>query len=322
MKSFIFTAGLGKRLLPITNVIPKPALPLLNIPIVYYALHPLLKADMKHWVCNLHHLPHIMSKTLNGLKDKASLCFSEERPHLLGSAGGIYNAKKHLQDQEHFLVVNGDTVFLPEDPYFLKRVYQEHKLKDALATLVLTPYKHLDQHSLVWFDKKTNKIIDFGHQNPNDSAVGEHFTGYYILSKRIFEYLQLANFDTHIFTDVLLKLIIKKENVFCFHEKGSWFETGDKTNFLKTTKALLELKKTSSYLQDILSHYLKPEPHTDSNILLGQNVCIEENVNLKGYCVIGDNVKLESNIYVQDSVILSNCHVKKEASICEDIIYQ
>ena len=322
MKSFIFTAGLGKRLLPITNIIPKPALPLLNIPIVYYALYPLLKADLKQWVCNLHHLPHIMSKTLNGLTDKACLHFIEEKPSLLGSAGGIYNARKHFQDQESFLVVNGDTVFLPEDPYFLKRVYQEHKLKNALATLVVTPYEHLGQYSLVWFDKKTNKIINFGHQKPNDFAVGGHFTGYYILSKRIFDYLQFSNPNTHIFRDILLKSITKGENILCFHEKGHWFETGDKANFLKTTKTLLELKSTSPYLQEILSSYLGQRFNANSNLLLGQNVSMGENVRLSGYYVIGDHVKLESDVCVQNSVILSGCHVKKGAFICEDIVYQ
>ena len=322
MKSFIFTAGLGKRLLPITNVVPKPALPLLNIPIVYYALQPLLKAGVKHFVCNLHHLPHIMSKTLSQLKEKASLYFVEEKPDLLGSAGGIYNARDRFQDQEHFFVANGDTVFLPEDPYFLTRVYQEHKSKDALATLVLTPYEHSGQYSLVWFDKKTNKVVGFGHQSPNESAIGGHFTGYYILSNRIFEHLQFANFDTHIFKDILLKLITKGESVFCFHKKGYWFETGDKTNFLETTKTLLELRRRSSYLQDMMSHYLRSKIPADSNILLGQNVCIGENVRLKGCCVIGDNVKLESNICLQDSVVLSGCHIIEKTSICEEVVYQ
>ena len=318
MKAFIFTAGLGKRLQPITNIIPKPALPLLNIPIVYYAIHPLLKEGIKDLVCNLHHLPHIMSKTLNQLKDKASLHFVEEKPDLLGSSGGLYNAREHFKDQKHFFVVNGDTVFLPENPHLLKRVYQEHISKNALATLVLTPYEHLGPHSLVWFDKKTNKVIDFSRQKPNGLAIGGHFTGYYILSNRIFEHLQ---FDTHIFKDILLKLITK-ENVICFHEKGHWFETGDKANFLKTTKALLELKKTSSYLQDMISYNLKDESHTDSNILLGQNVCMEKNVKLSGYCVIGDHVHLESDVCVENSVILPNSHITKKTSICEEIIYQ
>ena len=321
MKSFVFTAGLGKRLLPITNSIPKPALPLLNIPIVYYALNPLLKAGIKHWVCNLHHLPDVMSQTLNRLKDKASIHLIEEKPNLLGSAGGISNVKKYFQDDEHFFVVNGDTVFLSENTSFLKQVYQQHKQCKALATLVLTPYEYSNQHSLVWFDRNTNKVIDFGHQKPNDFAIGGHFTGYYLFSSRIFKYLQSVQFDTHIFKDVLLQLIKKGENVFCFHEKGHWFETGNKTDFLKTTKALLELRESSSYLQDMMSNHLKV-PNTDSKFtLLGQNVRMGENVKLSGYCVIGDDVSLGSNAHIHNSVILSGCSVAKEASICEDIIY-
>ena len=321
MKAFVLTAGLGKRLLPITDVIPKPALPLLNIPIVYYALNPLLKAGVNHFVCNLHHLPDIMSKTIHRLKDKASIHFIEERPHLLGSAGGIYNTKKYFQEEEHFFIVNGDTVFLPENSHFLKQVYEYHKKNNALATLVLTPHKHLSQYSSVWFDQETNKVIDFGHRKPNEFVLGAHFTGYYLFSNRIFKYLQHAKPDIHIFKDILLNLIKKGENVFCFHEKGHWFEAGNKTDFLKTTKTLLELKENSSYLQDIILNHLKLEA-PKNNILLGQNVYMGENVKLSGYCVIGDNVKLGSGVHVHNSVILFDCNVVEGTSIFEDIIYK
>ena len=102
MKSFVFTAGLGTRLYPITNFMPKPAIPLLNISIVYYALTPLFKANVKDLICNLHHLPDKMSKTLNTLEDKSSIKLIKEHPNLLGSAGGIQNAKYYFQNEGHF----------------------------------------------------------------------------------------------------------------------------------------------------------------------------------------------------------------------------
>ena len=322
MKAFVFTAGLGKRFLPITDVIPKPAIPLLNIPIVYYALNPLLKIGVRRWVCNLHHLPNIMSETINKLKDKASIHFIEEKSHLLGSAGGLYNAKKYFQEEDHFFVVNGDTVFLPQNPSFLKQVYEYHRQNKALATLVLTPYKNLDQYSAVWFDPETNKVMNFGHQKPDDSVVGGHFIGYYLFSNHIFKYLQNVRSDTHIFKDVLLQLIKKGENVFCFHEKGHWFEVGNKTDFLKTTKALLELKEKLCYLQDIMLNHLKISKIDASQVLLGQNVYMKEDVKLSGYCVIGHNVNIGSNVQIHNSVVFSNCNVVKGTSICEDIIYR
>lgn len=338
MKSFVFTAGLGTRFRPITSHIPKPAIPLLNIPMVYYALTPLFKADVKDLVCNLHHLPDKMSKTLNTLKDKASIQLIKEHPNLLGSAGGIQNARAYLQDEEHFFVVNGDTVFLPEDPQFLNQVLRQHRQYNALATLVLTPYSKLDQYSAVWFHRRTNKVIGFGYQKPEDdlSILGGHFTGYYLFANRIFKYLKFVNPETfnpetHIFKDILSKAINEGEDVFCFHQKGHWFEVGNKIDFLKTTKALLNLREKCFYLQDIMLEYSGPQTddvyfskdiRISKTALLGESVNIGEGVVVSGFSVIGNYANLKSHTHINNSVILPYCKVAEDTSINESIIYK
>ena len=168
MKAFIFTAGIGKRLRPITEHIPKPALPVLNIPLVKYALQPLLQIGIQDLICNLHHLPFQMSQTLYQIKGLKSLQLLQEQPHLLGSTGGLVNAQMLLQNEEDFFVVNGDTLFLPHNPTFLKQIYQQHRKHKALATLVLTP--DVEPDSPVWFHKETHKVLGFGHQKTKRSC--------------------------------------------------------------------------------------------------------------------------------------------------------
>lgn len=325
MKAFVFTAGMGRRLRPITEHIPKPALPVLNIPLVNYALAPLLHIGIQDLICNLHHLSSIMSQTLYKIKGIASLQLLQEGPHLLGSAGGLANAKSMLQDEEDFFVVNGDTLFLPNNPAFLKQVYEQHKKHKALATLVLTPDVVSD--SSVWFHKETHKVFEFGDQKKEEIpyVIGGHFTGYYVLSRRIFKYCPYGH---HIFKDVLSKAIQESQTVLCFHEKGHWFEVGNLVDFLKTTQALLDLQMTNSYLAEILSKHLTISNTHYKNVeisktaLIGNHVKIEEGCHVGEYSVLGDHVHLESGVHLHNTVVLPHCRVLKGLSYHQKVVYQ
>ena len=324
MKAFVLTAGFGKRLHPITQQIPKPALPILNIPVVYYAIHPLLQIGVKDMIFNLHHLPDIMKKTLLGIKDINDLNMVQEHPSLLGSAGGIANVEPYLQTEDDFFVVNGDTLFLPETTGFLKQAYQQHKQQKALATLVLTPYRKT--YSAVWFQKETGQVMGFGRQKKEGSNLARgHFTGYYLLSRQIFE---RCKYNSHIFHDTLSQAIKDRQKISCLFAKGSWFEMGSQADFLKTTQALLDLKVNHSYLQNIMSKYLNSKPtHFTENVqiskmsLIGNHVRIEKGCHIDGYSVLGDHVHLQSNVHLHNTVVLPHCLIPKGSSYENKIVY-
>ena len=202
-----------------------------------------------------------------------------------------------------------------------------------MATLVLTPYSNLDQYSAVWFHKRTNKVVGFGHKKPRDdlSILGGHFTGYYLFANRIFNYLESIKPETHIFNDILSRAINKGEDVFCFHQKGHWFEVGNKIDFLKTTRALLGLKEECSYLQDLISEYSKPQKsdvyfskdvQISKTTLLGEKIDIGESVVVSGFSVIGNYANLRSHTHINNSVVLPHCEIAEGVFINEDIIYQ
>ena len=88
MKAFLLTAGYGERLRPITDRVPKPLVPVLNVPAVCYALTLLKEAGVTEVVCNLHHLPaqiEAFFRCRGGFGMNVS--FSHE-PAILGTGGG------------------------------------------------------------------------------------------------------------------------------------------------------------------------------------------------------------------------------------------
>jgi MurNAc alpha-1-phosphate uridylyltransferase len=106
----LMAAGLGTRLRPFTDRLPKPLLPLMGVPVAQFALDTIAQAGVGHVVANIHHLPEIARAGLLAL-DRGSmrLEFSDERELLLGSAGGLKKALPRLGGGPFYLV-NSDTL--------------------------------------------------------------------------------------------------------------------------------------------------------------------------------------------------------------------
>ena len=106
----ILAAGLGTRLRPLTDTVPKPLLPVAGTPAVVRLMRWLRGAGIREIVINLHHLPDRIEDALgNGDLFDVDIVYSRE-PELLGTGGGIKKALTLLGDGP-FLVINGDVVF-------------------------------------------------------------------------------------------------------------------------------------------------------------------------------------------------------------------
>ncbi len=114
MKAFVLAAGLGTRFRPVTEAIPKPLFPFLNVPLIRSHLAPARGgADGLEAGVNLHHLGEEVEGHLrDGAADLPKLRFFPE-PEILGTAGALRNAAGWLSDGD-FLVVNTDTVIEPD----------------------------------------------------------------------------------------------------------------------------------------------------------------------------------------------------------------
>ncbi len=111
MKAMILAAGYGKRMLPLTNLIPKPLVQFNNKYLIEYSIENLKKAEITQLVINLHHLGDQIKNVLeNGSRWGVNISYSEE-PELLDTGGGIVQAiNKNLLGTEPFIVVSSDVI--------------------------------------------------------------------------------------------------------------------------------------------------------------------------------------------------------------------
>ena len=108
--AMVLAAGLGKRMAPITDTIPKPLVKVAGKPLIDWGLDALENAGVERAIVNTHYLADQMDAHLAKRKAPAILV-SDEREELLDSAGGIVNALPQI-GTEPFYVVNADTFWI------------------------------------------------------------------------------------------------------------------------------------------------------------------------------------------------------------------
>ena len=109
MKALILTGGLGKRLRPITDYVPKPLVPINNVPIIEWQIRYFKKFGIKEFViCSGYKNEQIRNylEAKNNLE--AKIHYSVEKTPL-GTGGAIKNASRFIEEQ-NFFVINGDVI--------------------------------------------------------------------------------------------------------------------------------------------------------------------------------------------------------------------
>lgn len=107
MKAMILAAGFGTRLKPLTDTLPKALVQYKNLPMISRQIDRLKSAGISEIVVNVHHFPEKMVSFFkeNDFGVKIDLSIEKE---ILGTGGGILNAKDFLENEEYFAVINVD----------------------------------------------------------------------------------------------------------------------------------------------------------------------------------------------------------------------
>lgn len=148
MKAMIFAAGLGTRLRPLTDSMPKALVKVDGTPMLQRVIMNLKNAGCNRILINVHHFPDMIIDFLNSMQNFGiDIAVSDERDKLLDTGGGIVKAGKWLSGSEPFIVHNADIL----TDLDLKTIYAHHKSSHADATLLVS-------------DRKTSRYLLFDPQ--------------------------------------------------------------------------------------------------------------------------------------------------------------
>jgi len=301
MKGMILAAGFGTRFRPVTYSIPKPMVPLVNRPLIGYAIESLLGAGVNEIIINLHHLPQTLESFVRSLYGgRVSFQFSLESA-ILGTGGGVRNVRNLLEREKSFFLINGDTVQFP--PFDQLRKKREET--GAIASLLLRHPPQEDRFTAVMYDGQ--RITGFNEGAGNALM----FAGSHCISSNIFSILPDREFSG-ITEDVYIPMTRSGEELLTgIVYDGLWFDIGTPKRYLDASDALRalmirgELEMTPGSRAEpgsmsIVSTGARNEGHIEAAVL--GDAQVEGSATVR-HSVIWDGARIESGASVEDSII-------------------
>jgi mannose-1-phosphate guanylyltransferase len=132
VKAFLLAAGVGSRLRPITDTVPKCMLVIAGRPLLDIWLDAFADAGVNEVLVNLHHLPDVVSRHLAGRSAPPTVHVSFE-PKLLGSAGTLLANREWVRGEEFFLACYADNL----TDFDLQSLTDAFRAHDVPATLAV-----------------------------------------------------------------------------------------------------------------------------------------------------------------------------------------
>lgn len=305
MRAVLMAGGFGTRLRPITISLPKPMVPLANIPLMQHIILLLKRFGLNEVSVLLYFFPE---KITEYFKDgsRFGVTLKYENPlEDLGTAGAVRFAAKDFK--ETFLVISGDIV----TDIDLEKAIDFHFSRKALATIVLTRVTNPLPYGIVITDDD-GKVIKFLEK----PTWGEVFSdtinsGIYILEPDVLEFIpERREFD---FSRDLFPILLEKSlPLYGYVAAGYWRDIGN-------------IEEYRAAHRDVLSGLIKiglpGQRIKGKRIYLGNRSRVDLTARLKGGVIIGENCVIEGNVKISNSIIGDNCEIREGAVIEDSIIW-
>jgi mannose-1-phosphate guanylyltransferase len=309
MKAAVLAAGLGTRLLPLTNIRPKPLFPVLNRPLLGLVLAQLETAGAFQVAVNTHHLADQVHDFLRSEPWSFQLSVSHE-PEILGTGGGLRQLGQILREGP-FLAINADIL----TDLDLAEVYRAHR-PEAVSTLVLhdcPPYNN------VWV--AGDAVVGIGAAPPGGGTDVKPlaYTGVQVVAPGMMKYLPLAGQPADL-VQTWREAMAAGERLAGLTVRGHfWQDLGTPEHYLAAHQRLLAgaAPRLAQYFPGLTDPFIAPGARIGAGARCGGGVClgaeavVEAGALLKNTvvwerAVIGPGVELEdcivaAGVRVQDS---------------------
>lgn len=305
MKAVIMAGGKGTRLRPLTCNIPKPMVPLLDRPVMEYAIELLKKHGITEIAVTVQHLPEVIRSYFGDGSDFGVRLtyFEEDTP--LGTAGSVKNAEDFLD--ETFLVVSGDAL----TDIDLRAAAEFHRKKGALGTLVLASVDVPLEFGVVMTDM-SGRVVRFLEK----PGWGEIFsdmvnTGIYILEPEIFRYFD-AGMEFDFSRDLFPMMLMLGRPLYGYRAEGYWSDIGNLDQYRQTQFDILDgMVDVSIRGTEILP-----------KVWVGEGVKVGRGVEFGSPAYIGSDCMIDSRVQIGSySIIGADCILKRESAFERAIVW-
>jgi mannose-1-phosphate guanylyltransferase len=305
MNALLLAGGLGTRLRPLTETIPKPMAPVVNRPWLEHLIEQLRQQGIRDIVMAVkHHPDKIRNYFGNGRKWGVNIRYAVEQT-LLGTAGAIRNAEPLLDDR--FVVINADIVHDAS----LAPLIRFHERHGGCVTIGLTEVEDPSQYGVVEQDDQ-GRILRFVEKPKKEEAPSRRINaGIYVMEKRALAYIPTER-EVSIERETFPLLIREGAGVYGASISGFWMDMGTRERYRAIHWEILNRK----------TGILIPGKESSNGIWLGQNCQIGSGAMLIPPVLIGDRVTIgERSIIGPYSVIGNDCRIGGNVRCSETIMW-
>lgn len=315
----LLAAGVGSRLEPLTTQVPKPLVPIANVPVMEHILRLLKAHGINEVYANLHYLPHKITEYFGdgGKLGMKLTCRYEEQ--LSGDAGGVRSMKEHLTDGT-FIVVMGDLLTDAD----LSSIIKEHKDKKALASIALKRVDDVTRFGIV-VQNEEGFITGFQEKPKVEDALSDlASTGIYILEPDVFSHIPETGefgFGRQLFPQLVAKglPVLGIEMA-----KGTyWSDVGAIPQYLESNfDALDGIVKLQTNIEEHAKNGIPQGVKAAGGHALGEGTTVHETAKIDAILMTGKNCEIGAAAKLSGHVVLGdNCIVEEGVSLTNCLVW-
>lgn len=278
-QAFVLGAGLGTRLRPLTEDLPKPLMPIFQKPLITFALDHLLAFGVERFVINTHHLPEKFETIFEKGSYRGRPLQLVHETNLLETGGGIKNAEA-LLGTEPFIVYSGDIL----TDFDLQPLIEEHFRRGNDVTLALR-----ETGLAAGVILESGRVVDIG-KAPAGSE-GYDYANVSVWSPKIFQRMPEAKKIS--FIPVLVEWIRDGGRIGgVVLNDGQWFNIGSRAEYLQVHRIIGEERWRPNYVTS-----------SDWPVRVAKTAVVDPSAKIRGCSVVGDDCRVEADAILDDTIV-------------------
>jgi mannose-1-phosphate guanylyltransferase len=298
--AFVLGAGLGTRLRPLTNVTPKPLLPIFGKRLITFALDHLIASGVERFVINTHHLSEQFTEFFSNESYRNKKIVLIHEPDLLETGGGILNAARFF-GPEPFLVYSGDIL----TDIDINALIDFHFRSGSKVTLSL---RHTGLATDLSFDASSNWIVDIRGQLGSGLPGNVDFANVSVWNPEMIGKIPPGRKIS--FVPVLAEAIRDGDPISgVVLDEQQWFNIGSREQYLAIHRTVASSGWRPSYLTA-----------ADWPTTIADSAVVSEGVDIAGVCWIGSESRIESGTFLRDVVVWPHSTIRSGAYLSECVV--
>jgi mannose-1-phosphate guanylyltransferase len=290
-QAFVLAAGLGTRLRPLTEELPKPLIPIFQKPLVTFALDHLISVGVNKFVINTHRHPELFQSFFAAGEYAGFPTTLVHEPDLLETGGGVKNAESHL-GSEPFITYSGD-ILTDMD---LQPLIDEHFLRGNEVTLALRETRFAPSVAF-----RDHRVVDISSRY--GKAGNYDFANIAVWNREIFR--RIPSHRKISFIPIIADWIGQGGKIGgLVMNDGTWFNIGSRAEYLELHRTILR----DNWKPDFVKTREWPERTAGSAI-------VDSSAQLRGCTVVGRNCRVGAGAILEDTILWPDAEIASQSRL-------